>query len=240
MYEFKSTELLQIVREIESLRDHTDNQKREIMLKYPSWDVIHDARLTIFAKVINVANSTQLALTFIGQHLLDPFWWQNTAKEAIPSDSANIYINEYNNFTKIGFVQFVFSSIESGFRIFLRALDPTACNNGAAEFKSIYECLLKSKLSSTPKESIELLDLLRFIRNTIHNNGIYYSRAGTNEQVIYKGRSYQFIYSKAVDFVTWGFIISVVRDLVDLAAQVVFDPNVVILSGTIQDPFALK
>jgi hypothetical protein len=152
----------------------------------------------------------------------------------------NIYINEFDSFIKIGFVQFIFSSLESGLRINLRALDSSACNNATAKFKSIYECLLRSKLAGVPPGSIDLLDLFRCIRNTIHNNGVFYNRSGNDEQVVYNGSTYCFIYGKAVNFVTWDFIISIVHDLIDLVVVIVCDPNVVLIMGTIQDPFAQK
>jgi len=239
-FAFKSPEVLETVRKVERLRDHAAAQKSALCLRYPSWDVIHDARLTTFAKVINVANSAQLALTFVGQHLLDPIWWRGTAKKAIPPNDANIYINEFENFAKIAFVQFLFSSVESGFRILLRAVDPSACSQGTAEFKSVYECLLRSKLMTNPPGAIDLLDLLRFIRNTVHNNGVFFNRAGTDEQVVYRGNTYSFFYGKAVDFVTWDFLISVADDLVDLVVAVVSDASLAGIAGRIQDPFAQR
>lgn len=239
-YSFKSPELLQVVQGIENLRDHADTQKQTLMSRFPSWDQIHDARLTTFSKLINVSNSTQLALTFAGQHLVDPIWWQHTAKEAIHHNDMTIYVNEFLNFAKIGFVQFTFSSVESGLRILLRAIDPSACSRGTAEFKSVYECLFRSKLASSPTGAAELLDLLRFIRNTVHNNGVFYNKASDDEYVVYRAKSYDFFYGKAVDFVTWEFIIRVLHDLVDLLVAVVNDPSVSGIAGTIQDPFAQK
>jgi hypothetical protein len=239
-FAFRSPELLATLRKVECLRDRAAAQKDTLCLRYPSWDAVHDARLTTFAKVINVANSAQLALTFVGQHLLDPNWWHGTAKEKIPPNDANIYINEFVNFAKIAFVQFLFSSIESGFRILLRAVDPSACSQGTAEFKSVYECLLRSKLATTPPGGIDLLDLLRFIRNTVHNNGVFFNRSGTDEQVAYKGKTYSFFYGKAVDFVTWDSLISVAQDLIDLVVAVVSDGSVAGIAGRIQDPFAQR
>jgi hypothetical protein len=74
----------------------------------------------------------------------------------------------------------MFSSIESSLRLFLRALDPTACNGGMKEFNSIYDCLFNSKLATAPADGIELLNLLRLVRNTIHNNGVYFNPRGTD------------------------------------------------------------
>jgi hypothetical protein len=100
------------------------------------------------------------------------------------------------------------------------------------------KCLLRSKLITNPPGAIDLLDLLRFIRNTVHNNGVFFNRGGTDEQVVYKGNTYSFFYGKAVNFVTWGFLISVANDLIDLVASVANDPSLAGIAGRIQDPFA--
>jgi hypothetical protein len=66
-----------------------------------------------------------------------------------------------------------------------------------------------------------LLDLLRLIRNTIHNNGVYFHRSGNNESVDYKGNIYNFNIGKPVDFVTWDFLFEVTDEVVDLIVDIV-------------------
>jgi len=237
MYSFKSTEALKLVHKVQQVRDFAADEKEKLASAHPSWDVIRDARLTSFAKIINVLHSTQLALTFIGQNLLDPMWWASTSKTAIPHTDANIYIREFDMFAKMGCVQFVFLSIESGFRILLRSIDSGACNGGTAEFKSVYECLLKTKLTSTPTYSVELLDLLRYVRNTVHNNGVYYHKDGNDASVVYKGTTYNFLFSKPVDFVTWEFVLSLTEDVVKLLREVDCDSSVESISSTLVDHF---
>jgi len=62
-----------------------------------------------------------------------------------------------------------FTGVETSFRIFLRALDPTACNNGTGPFNTIYDCLLGSKQLNFPATeraaAKELLNLSRLLRN---------------------------------------------------------------------------
>ena len=230
--------MLKIVRSLESLRDKAYSKKERIIDDFPQIDTEHDARITTFSKFINVTNSSQLGLTFAGQHLLSSNWWKKTARKDIPDQEKSIYINEFENFTKLGFVQFIFSSTESGLRLILKAINSQACNNGTAAFKSIYECLLRSKLSQYPKESVELLDLLRLNRNTIHNNGVYFHKSGNNESVTYDGTTYDFKIGKPVDFVTWDFIIEISEDILDLLDKIVRDQNVASINQTINDPFS--
>lgn len=238
MYQFFSPEILNLVREVESLRDIAYHIKDKLKNDFPKWDFVKDARITTFSKFINVSNSTQLSLTFVGHHLLDPEWWIKTAKKDLPVSDKNIYVNEYHSISKIAFVQFIFSSIESGLRLILKAVDPNACNNGTAEFKSIYDCILNTKLINKPPNSIELLDLLRLVRNTIHNNGVYFHRNGNNQSVTYKGKQYDFVIEQAIDFVTWEFLIQISKDLLELMNSIIRDETVKNISSTIRDPFA--
>lgn len=166
-------------------------------------------------------------------HLCYPSWWKTISKTNISNPDLQIYLNEFDMFTKIGFIQFMFSSIESAFRIFLKQLDPSACNNGTAEFKSIYSSLLR-RLNLQHQEN--LLDLLRLIRNSIHNNGVYFHKSGVNETVTYKGKKYTFEIGKPITFVTWEFIFEVIEDINGLIMEVV-NANEIKTIHQIIDPY---
>jgi len=170
--------------------------------------------------------------------LLNSIWWQTISKEPVPTSDRVVYAKEFQNFAKLGLVQFSFSSIESTFRILLRAIDPGACRGGTDSFKSIYECLLRSNLSSAPVDAVELLDLLRHVRNTIHNNGVYFHRDGKNAQVTYKEMTYHFRHGQRVDFVHWDLLLTLTDDVRQLLVQVVSDEAVAGITGQITDPFA--
>lgn len=222
------------IESIQIIRDSFSNNKDKIIAQFPSWNPIKDARITIFSKCINVCISTQLSFTFMYFHLTKVDWWKQIAKSEIPQKDAIIYANEFNMFTKIGFIQFTFSSIESAFRLYVKSLNPTACNNGTAEFKSIYSWLLKR---ANLQAHENLLDLLRLIRNTIHNNGVYFHKSGSNESVTFKGKNYNFNVGSPVDFVTWDFIFEIMTNIEDLIIEVV-KSNVINVINQIDDPFA--
>ncbi len=231
-------EVHKLIKLFEPVRDKTVDDKRDIIILYTNIDPKHDARITAYSKTINVFNSLQLALTFISKHLLHKQWWDAVASKIIPDDDKQIYVNEFTNLTKVGFVQGIFSAVESSLRLFLRALDSTACNGGISEFKSIYECLFKSKLASNPREGIALLDLLRLVRNTIHNNGVYFHPSGNDASVIWKGNTYDFNQGKPVNFVTWEFLIKVSDALRQLLRAIVEDSNLQSITAEIPDPFS--
>jgi len=225
--------VMDIISEIQQVRDLFCDSKDKLVASYCSWNKDKDARITLFHKCTNVLNDTQLGLVFTQFHLTQQQWWSSVAKENIPHQDKQKYIDEFVMFTKMGFLQFTFSSIESSFRLIVKNIDPTACSNGTAEFKSIYSFLF-TKIGLQKWEP--LLDLLRCIRNTIHNNGVYFHRSGNNETITYKGVNYSFVIGMPVDFVNWEFLISMMKDINDMLCEVVTHSDVAKISSII-DPF---
>lgn len=232
-----SEDIIALVKKLERLQNQLAREKDEVSKEYDSFKPETDARISIYSKLMNSCNSLRLALTFMATNLMDLQWWKVTSKWIIPEKDIAIYIKEFESFSKIGFIQLIFMSIESSLRLYLRKLAPTACNNGTAEFKTIYECLFRTHLSKIPNEGIELLDLLRNIRNTIHNNGVYFHKDGGNSSVTWRGQTYNFEYGKPIDFVTWDFILKVLEAIGGLVEEVVKDSNLKAVTDEITDPF---
>lgn len=231
-------EVHRLIEQLQPIRDRAVDDKAAVVALYPFVDPEHDARITAFSKLINVLNSLQLSFTFLSKHLLHKQWWDAIARTPLPDCDKQVYANEFANFTKVGFVHAMFSSIESSLRLFLRALDPAACNGGMAKFKSIHDCLFSSKLATAPADGIELLDLLRLIRNTIHNNGVYFNPRGTDVMLSWQGQTFEFRQGAAVDFVTWEFLIKISDSLRILLRQVVEDAHLRNVTVLIDDPFS--
>lgn len=233
-------EVHHLIEQLQRIHDRGVDDKTAVIALYPSVDPEHDARITAFSKLINVFNSLQLSFIFLSKHLLHKQWWEAIACTPIPDCDKQLYASEFANFVKVGFVHAMFSSIESSLRLFLRALDPAACHGGMAEFKSIYDCLFSSKLATAPADGIQLLDLLRLVRNTIHNNGVYFNPRGSNVTLCWQetGKRFEFRQRKPVNFVTWEFLMRVSDSLRRLLRQVVEDKNLRNIRATIDDPFS--
>ncbi len=225
---------MDLISTIQQLRDSFISTKDDLIQKHLRWDQARDATLTLFAKCVNVLNSTQLGMVHIQFNLTQKQWWTSISKVPIADADLQLYLNEFDMFIKLGFVQFLFSSIESSFRLIVNAISPTACSGGTAEFKGIYSFLL-SRLTLQKYEP--LLDLLRCIRNTIHNNGVYFPRSGNNETMVYNGTTYSFEIGKPVDFVTWQFLFGLIPDLRQMIIDIV-ESNEVSSIAVIFDPFA--
>ncbi|MFP5380459.1 MAG: hypothetical protein ACLGHP_12080, partial [Vicinamibacteria bacterium] len=133
-------------------------------------------------------------------------------------------------------IQMTFSMLETTFRALLRTLDPQACSRGTAPFDGVAKCLLKTHLDQPP-DALALVDLLREVRNTVHNNGIYFHRDWQDKAVQFRGVTYNFQIGKSVDFVGGPFLVERLDDVRELLWAVVTHPNVIGIP-TIPDPSA--
>lgn len=224
---------MNLIIQIQEIRDSFMQSRDELKARHINWDDSQDARITFFSKCISVLNSTQLGKFHIRQNLLEKKWWLSISAEPILDSDIQILIKEFDMFIKMGFLQFIFSSIESSMRLFVKSIDPTACQNGTAEFKNIYSYLLK-KINK--QEFLPLLDLLRCIRNTIHTNGVYFHRSQIDVSVLYLGKTYEFKIGKPIDFVNWQFLLQLTKDVQKMILEIVDSKNISTFDEII-DPF---
>jgi len=227
-----------LAERLAAIRHKTADDRDAVKAVYSAFDPGIDVRITSISRLLTVFDSTHLALMFIYKHLMNKSWWEANTTPAMPESHIVSYVNDFGIHSKMALIHFMFSSVENSFRLLLRALDPTACNNGTAAFKSIYDCLLKSRLSRCPSDSIDLLDLLRLMRNTVHNNGIYFHRSGQDASATWKGTVYEFKQGLPVDFVSWGFSLEVADSVRALMRIVVEDSCIQAVNHQITDPFS--
>ena len=238
MSKFDREEAGRIFGDLTKLADHAKTRINTLRCEYPDWHRDEDARISGFAKLSNTTTSVALGLHFYGNQLISPGWWSSNTTEAFSAEDKKRINRAYVDLLKVGLIQVGFSAVESTLRDLLRAIDPAACRGGTAGFKSIYECLFQSKLSSEPADGCELLHLLRQVRNTVHNNGVYFNRGEQDLSVIYKGDLYDFRHRQKVEFITWDLLVCLYRDTCDLLYNVVTDSVVTGISGGIRDSYA--
>jgi len=229
-----------ILDSLNGLSEKACNTKQSICDKYSLEYNSDDARISIFAKLINSITSSQYSLMFLGECLLSDKWIAVHHDKTISDENIQIKQQEYYSYIKIAYVQCCFMAIESNFRMILRAIDPNACENSISDFKSIYECLLKTKLSKSYLEFIQLLDLMRLIRNTIHNNGIYFHKSRKDVEIEFDGQKYLFRHSVKLTFVTWPFITKTMDRILTQLPIVLADEQLFSIKDKIIDPFSIK
>lgn len=112
----------------------------------------------------------------------------------------------------------------------MRAMDASACKGGTANVDSIYRWLHK-RLSADGwqdpvGDSIGMLDVHRNLRNTIHNNGFFYSADGSNKQVVWDGDTYAFENGKRPDFQSWPLHFKMAERLVNLNESMMLSKSI--------------
>lgn len=221
---------------IQSLWDRRQRlaQVRDELAKTHGWSVF-DIRLAVFTKIENVVGSTALGFESMTEFLNFPRRHRDGCMR-VPIDQS--LSTELAAFYKLGFMQFVFSAVESSLRSLLRTLNATAANNGTAEFKAIYDCLIHSELAlQRAQDWGDMLDLFRLIRNVLHNNGVYFHKSGIDSEVTYRGTTYRFKHGQKIDFVYWDLCLSLLDDSIDLLKMTLAHDRVISLPYT-KDPFA--
>jgi hypothetical protein len=86
------------------------------------------------------------------------------------------------------------------------------------EFQAVFETLFKNKLSKQLDHGLQLAELMRLLRSTVHNNGLHVHR-NSSKEVICNGKSYVFENMKAPEYLSWDLLI----ELLELQASVVRD-----------------
>ena len=101
----------------------------------------------------------------------------------------------------------LFSAVEHGVRAIRRAVKPSA-PEADGPFYGVYVAVLRSECTVARREEhIQLLDFLRTLRNTIHNNGVFQPTNGKDVDFTVAGREYAFRVGKQASFFGWDTLL---------------------------------
>jgi hypothetical protein len=219
-------------RLVAQLHRRTDAARVAVVGECGSIDASRDVRVTVFGKLSTAMSSASLGTSLVAKYLQYQQWWLDHQPDANGQNALDAFVN----MLRISLFHQTFSAVESSLRLILKSLAPSAANSSAGEFKSVYECLLRSNLSHAYAAECDLLDLLRLVRNTIHNNGVYLPKSGKLETVTWKGVGYTFVPGTVIEFIDWHFLVDRLDDVVLLCQTVVSDPAVSGFPQLIEDP----
>jgi len=138
-----------LAERLAAIRHKTADDRDAVKAVYSAFDPGIDVRITSISRLLTVFDSTHLALMFIYKHLMNKSWWEANTTPAMPESHIVSYVNDFGIHSKMALIHFMFSSVENSFRLLLRALDPTACNNGTAAFKFLTYFVLCATLFTT-------------------------------------------------------------------------------------------
>lgn len=191
----------------------------------PEWTKAVDARAASLQDLWNVLRFAELALVFVEKHLSDANWWMELRGFRPSIREVSFEYMAFSEGAKFGVFHLASGSIENALRSFLRAIAPGVANDARAEFKSVYDSLLKTQLQSRD-DDLALLDLVRLVRNTIHNSGVHRQPSRQTVKAAFRGIAYEFPESGPIEFVTWQFVLERVADYCDLLDRVIRHPRI--------------
>ncbi|PKO06562.1 MAG: hypothetical protein CVU41_05525 [Chloroflexi bacterium HGW-Chloroflexi-3] len=224
---------INIIDSIEKIQFSIKEKREYFSRDHENWIKEKDIRYSIFSRFNKFLFATKLSIIFIETDLKNPYWWQNHFSQLqLGEKTSSLQI--YEQWVKHHLGMSLFIQTEYFFRTMLRFLDPNVCNNSTSEFINIYECLL-SKINLNFPEPNNLLNLLRLIRNTIHNDGLYRNKNFNNESVIYKDKEYNFFQDTLIDFVTWDFLLLLTNDIIELIFEIIINEKIISLPTAISD-----
>jgi hypothetical protein len=202
---------------------------------HPNWDRKKDARITAFAACGNTLSNVHLGMVLAATCLNSSNWWTAVFPKA-EAPSLRVRISqEYNMFLKMGLAHFLFSVVESSYRLFLRAIDAQACLGSTGAFRSVYVCLL-SRVGLDAKWT-NFMEFWRLIRNSIHTNGMHLPSNERDQDVEFEGVVYHFRSGQPVDCATWDNLFTIVERTAEMLKDVVTSDALSVVPH-IEDPFA--
>jgi hypothetical protein len=209
-----------VLGSVRQLKTELEGRLRVQVMRHPDWISSADARCAGLQDLWNVLRFAELSLVFVQWHLSDADWWERLRGESPSLKDIRLEFTAYTQGAKFGVYHLATSTFENALRAFLRALSPKAANGARAELKSVYDSLLKAHLRF-PDDDLQLLDLVRLVRNTLHNTGVHRPPNRRSVTVLFRGDRYEFPDSGPIEFVTWPFVVDRIGDLVDLLDRVV-------------------
>jgi|GEM_PF-3287613 len=195
------------------------------------WDD-DDIRSRLLGSCMNISTTLLINLRLLRSVIFNNNWWANFAPEYQSKHwnlIRNWQVTHLRNSTYIIF----FSLIESQFRQLLPYVVPVKGNQKTKSFYTVYTTLFKElKLSS---DSIELFDLARLTRNSIHNNMHHVNENGTtsSRKFIFGGKQFVFEHEKKIPRVHERFFIDVMEAMFDVVTAVIKHQNVQTLTSPI-------
>ena len=211
--------------ELEALRKHAEMERDRIRNEFQAWPK-DDVRRWTISRLSTILFMPVLGLYIMRVHLSYPAWWQQYA-EGSPPKLCEDGRTEFDRHLKGKLILDLVGNLEHSFRLILMQLDP---QTQADDFSTISASLLRQNnpyLQSPPPNSLATLDLLRLIRNTVHNSWVHFPESGKCRAIPFKGVTYNFIVGKKLDFISWDLVTGMVEDVLRIALAVVRDPNVI-------------
>ncbi|QPJ65053.1 MAG: hypothetical protein G3M78_06480 [Candidatus Nitrohelix vancouverensis] len=211
------------IENLDLIRNSMFDSGKEVIKNNPSIDNRRDIRVLTFFKMSEVVTTARLGLVFIQTFKKNPELLKDNPALQNSFDQHPMRFEEFERFIKATYIQNIFIILEASLRNFLRELSPHSCSKGTSSFKNIYEKLFKELQLNNPlrEKFFTVLDFWREIRNSVHNNFVYFSSKEESITISYKGLPFLFENGKPVSFLKWELLYLLTCDLEEIFIEII-------------------
>lgn len=199
-----SKEIIAIIKELENIQERLNTNHEFVRSKIEGIQ-FYDRRLTVFTQLFGILDCAKMGFEF-SHCSLDSKEIKVHMFSGLTNDESLQRTNAFIHFAAIQMNHAYFSIIEA----FLRQIHRAVINKDPPESfwklaKSISDTFDLSKWS-------QFLNFYRLIRNTLHNNGIFFPNDKKDIEVSYRGKVFSFIYAKKIEFLNSDLRLALVND----------------------------
>jgi len=185
--------------------------------EFPDWEE-DDARLTCHTKCTNIVEEILFSRIFEDEQLIDQNWYKKIPYiQATTEIQINTIRGTFDSFLSVSLVSLFFSSLETFFRILQKELFPESNE------KQIYKIIETILGYLDLKYYQRIFDLHRFLRNSLHNNGMITDKHAY--PILYNGQWYNFQLGKTVQ-VNWWMLCQSTSELEDCLNKIIHNEKI--------------
>jgi hypothetical protein len=229
------SDTMELASRIYHVRDHAKETREALVRDLSSVGAApNDPRFLALRGIQVVLEAASLNAVFLARYLEHPGWWREM-REGVPvfPEEHRAALEYYFVFFSSTLVFVPFVRFEHEIRRLVRAIDPAACQGGAAGFESVYRWLFKRLRTADGwvyGEVEEFMEIYRRVRNAlVHTNGVsrHPKGAAADEDITWRGTVYEFREGAPLEFANdAGFVLTLITELIDLSNAIMRSPTV--------------
>jgi hypothetical protein len=185
-----------------------------------------DLRINLLGRISNVISATALNLTLIGQHLYDESWWANTFQNPPTTEQKKHLIETNIHFLQTSFIISFYSVLESGFRGLVKYINPEKYPKQSDSMSKLLK-IIPQYIPNSKKQYMECLKLMQAIRNSTHNNGVYFSNYEPDLVLTYLNQEYELRNGIELNIVTWELLDNTIEDVINILKNIIMENGII-------------
>lgn len=221
-----SKEIIAIIKELEDIQERLNLNCELVRSKIEGIQPV-DRRITVYTQLFGILDRAKMGFEF-SHCSLDSKEIKTRMFSGLTNEEFVQRINAFIHFTAIEMNHSYFSIIEAFLRQIYRTINTDPPISFSDLTKKISDNLDLQKWS-------QFLEFYSLVRNTQHNNGLFFPNKKKDEEVSYRGKSFSFIYGKGIHFLNSDLRLALANDGNSFVYDVCTSPKVIAYTN-IPDP----